>query len=189
MMVFGVGASTYGTTSAFCDVSRNTEVTVTAVPAGTHQRCRSRLGSSGSRSKMARGAGRRSQRVPDDALPCIHGTVAVCLATPSGQAPKPRSGAPKALGLRATACAMPECVSREARRHLNASVVDHAVCSLPQTNSVPSVQMQCRTIASFRATATLAFLAPIRFRRRMPQALSADHRLVRCRRTLAASKR
>lgn len=44
MMVFGVGASTCAPTSGWSVVSRLTEVTVTAVPAGTHQHCGSRLG-------------------------------------------------------------------------------------------------------------------------------------------------
>ena len=36
-----------------------------------------------------------------------------------------------------------------------------AACfSVPHSNSVPSVQMQCRMTAILRATATLAFLAP-----------------------------
>jgi hypothetical protein len=35
---------------------------------------------------------------------------------------------------------------------------------------VPSVQMQCRTTAILRATATLAFLAPTRFINRVPHA-------------------
>jgi len=41
---------------------------------------------------------------------------------------------------------------------------------------VPSVQMQCKMTASLRATATFAFLAPIRFTSRMPQAFKADQR-------------
>lgn len=39
----------------------------------------------------------------------------------------------------------------------------------PQSNSVPSVQMQCRMIASLRAMATLAFFRPTRLASRCPQ--------------------
>jgi hypothetical protein len=54
-------------------------------------------------------------------------------------------------------------------------------------NSVPSVQIQCRMMASFRATAILAFFAPIRLLSLRPHALSGDHRLTRVISTLAAS--
>ena len=42
-------------------------------------------------------------------------------------------------------------------------VVRQAFVAVPQSNSVPSVQMQCRMIASLRAIATLAFFRPTRF--------------------------
>jgi hypothetical protein len=54
-------------------------------------------------------------------------------------------------------------------------------------NSVPSVQIQCKMMASFRATAILAFFGPIRLLNLWPYALSGDHRLTRVIRTLAAS--
>jgi hypothetical protein len=53
--------------------------------------------------------------------------------------------------------------------------------------SVPSVQMQCRMMASLRATATLAFLAPTRFISRTPHAFSGDQRLTLVSSTAAAS--
>src|SRR5215470_16172147 len=56
-----------------------------------------------------------------------------------------------------------------------------------QLNLVPSIHIQCRMTASFRATATLALRSPLRFARRMPQALSADHFATRVSSTLAAS--
>ena len=46
--------------------------------------------------------------------------------------------------------------------------------ALSHWNSVPSVQMQWSMMASFRATATLAFLCPIRFVSLLPQILSGD---------------
>ncbi len=53
----------------------------------------------------------------------------------------------------------------------------HAACAslADQRNSLPSFHMRCRMPASLRATATVAFLAPIRLASRVPQALSADH--------------
>jgi hypothetical protein len=54
-------------------------------------------------------------------------------------------------------------------------------------NRVPSVQMQCRMMPSFRATPILAFFGPIRLLSLWPHALSGDHRLTRVIRTLAAS--
>ena len=58
--------------------------------------------------------------------------------------------------------------------------------SLPHWNSVPSTQMQCRTTASLRATAVLAFLMPTRLASRTPQAFKTDHRFTTLSRTLAA---
>ena len=54
-------------------------------------------------------------------------------------------------------------------------------------NSVPSVQMQRRMTAILRATATRAFLAPIRCTRRVPHALSGENRCTFVSSTLAAS--
>src|SRR3954454_15306187 len=59
---------------------------------------------------------------------------------------------------------------------------------VPHSNSVPSVQMQCRMMAILRATAIFAFLAPIRFISRVPHSFRADHRWVRCSSTVAASE-
>jgi hypothetical protein len=64
---------------------------------------------------------------------------------------------------------------------------DHAVFSLLHSNVVPSTQMQCKTRASLRATATWAFFMPTRLASRSPQAFHAHHFLVRCISTLAAS--
>src|SRR5262245_4948616 len=50
-----------------------------------------------------------------------------------------------------------------------------AVPSDDQLNSVPSIHIRCRMMASFRATATRALLRLLRFAMRMPQALRADH--------------
>jgi hypothetical protein len=49
----------------------------------------------------------------------------------------------------------------------------------PQSNDVPSTQMQWRITAIFRAMATFAFFAPIRFASFIPQALREDHFFVR----------
>ena len=57
--------------------------------------------------------------------------------------------------------------------------LDQAGVACPQSNDVPSTQMQCRITAIFRATATFAFLMPIRFASFMPQALREDHFFVR----------
>lgn len=54
-------------------------------------------------------------------------------------------------------------------------------------NSVPSTQMECRMTAILRATATRAFLAPIRCTSRVPQALSGENRCTFVSSTLAAS--
>src|SRR4051812_7634080 len=53
-----------------------------------------------------------------------------------------------------------------------------AVFGAPHSNSVPSVQTECRMTAILRAIATLAFLAPMRFTSRAPKALRADQRFV-----------
>src|SRR5215475_15931904 len=58
-----------------------------------------------------------------------------------------------------------------------------------QLNSVPSTHMRCRTTASLRATATVAFRSPLRLASLMPQAFSADHFGTRVSSTLAASNR
>src|SRR5262249_15756998 len=44
-----------------------------------------------------------------------------------------------------------------------------------QLNSVRSIHMRCRTTASLRATATVAFRSPLRLASLIPQAFSADH--------------
>ena len=62
-----------------------------------------------------------------------------------------------------------------------------ATASRPQQNSVPSRHKACSTVASLRATATLARRIPARLATLKPQAFKADQRLVRVRSTLAAS--
>ena len=49
----------------------------------------------------------------------------------------------------------------------------------PQSNNVPSTQMQWRITAIFRAMATFAFFTPVRFASFIPQALREDHFFVR----------
>lgn len=56
-------------------------------------------------------------------------------------------------------------------------------------NSVPSVQIAWRRTAILRATATLAFLVPIRLASLLPQRLSAEPRLTTVSRTFAASNK
>lgn len=56
---------------------------------------------------------------------------------------------------------------------------DQAGFAWPQSNDVPSTQMQWRTTAIFRAMATFAFFTPIRFASFIPQALREDHFFVR----------
>ena len=51
-----------------------------------------------------------------------------------------------------------------------------AAFSRVHQNSVPSVQMQCRMMAILRASATRAFLPPIRFAKRVPQAFNGENR-------------
>ena len=60
------------------------------------------------------------------------------------------------------------------------------MASFDQRNSVPSTQTRCMTTASLRASATRAFLPPIRRASRAPQAFRADHRATRDRSTPAA---
>ena len=69
------------------------------------------------------------------------------------------------------------------------SYANGAVASgrLPQSNSVPSIQMRCRMTAIRRARATIAFLCPRRRDTCAAQAFSADHRFTRVSRTCAAS--
>ena len=55
-------------------------------------------------------------------------------------------------------------------------IARQAVFSRVHQNSVPSVQMQCRMMAILRATATRAFLPPIRFAKRVPQAFNGENR-------------
>jgi hypothetical protein len=50
-----------------------------------------------------------------------------------------------------------------------------AAASLVHRNSVPSTQMRCRTTASRRASATIAFFIPRRLAICIAQALSHDH--------------
>lgn len=65
----------------------------------------------------------------------------------------------------------------------------HHVETLPQSNCVPSVHMQWRIIASFRATATFAFLGPMRLASLSPHALSGDVRRTTLSSTFAASNK
>jgi hypothetical protein len=64
-----------------------------------------------------------------------------------------------------------------------------AVLAPPHSNSVPSLQMQCRITAILRAITTLAFFNPIRFISRTPQVFSVDHLWLRCSSKLAASNK
>jgi len=48
-----------------------------------------------------------------------------------------------------------------------------AALFVDQLNSVPSTHMRCRTTASLRATATVAFRSPLRLASLIPQAFSA----------------
>src|ERR671912_1087468 len=75
---------------------------------------------------------------------------------------------------------------------LVASLSDaHAVWTslADQRNSLPSRSMRWRMTESLQATATVAFLVPILFARRVPQAFSADQRETRWRTMPAASDR
>ena len=56
---------------------------------------------------------------------------------------------------------------------------DQVGCAWPQSNDVPSTQMQWRITAIFLAMATFAFFIPIRLASFIPQALREDHFLVR----------
>lgn len=61
------------------------------------------------------------------------------------------------------------------------------VAYLPQRNSLPSVHMRCRIIASLRATATRARAMLRRLATFMPHARSADHLVLRISNEWAAS--
>ena len=65
----------------------------------------------------------------------------------------------------------------------------HATCAslADQRNSLPSRSILWRITESFRATATVAFLVPVRLASRVPQAFSADQRETRWRMIPAAS--
>jgi hypothetical protein len=58
-----------------------------------------------------------------------------------------------------------------------------------QRKSVPSIHMRCRMTAILRASATLAFLRPMRLASLTAQALRAHQRLTRLSSTVAASNR
>ena len=57
--------------------------------------------------------------------------------------------------------------------------IGQAAFAWPQSNEVPSTQMQWRMTAILRAMATFAFFMPIRLASFIPQALREDHFLVR----------
>ena len=57
--------------------------------------------------------------------------------------------------------------------------ISHAAFALPHSKEVPSTQMQWRMTAILRATATFAFFIPMRLASFIPQALCANHFLVR----------
>src|SRR4051812_21866010 len=57
--------------------------------------------------------------------------------------------------------------------------------AFPQSNCVPSVQRQCRMVASLRATATFAFFGPIRLMSLRPQLFSGEPRRTTLNSTLA----
>lgn len=65
-------------------------------------------------------------------------------------------------------------------------VVHSTGAALPHSNTVPSIQMQCRMTASFLATATCAFFMPTLLANRTPHAFSAHQRFVRWSSTAAA---
>lgn len=69
------------------------------------------------------------------------------------------------------------------------AILAQAICAslADQRNSLPSRSILWRITASFRATATVAFLVPIRLASRVPQAFSADQRETRWRMIPAAS--
>ena len=81
--------------------------------------------------------------------------------------PRPLRGRPHRRPGKDSASAGAELVWRIARQ---------AAFSRVHQNSVPSVQMQCRMTAILRATAMRAFLPPIRFAKRMPQAFNGENR-------------
>ena len=65
----------------------------------------------------------------------------------------------------------------------------HAAASVVQRKVVPSCQSRCSKAASLRASATFAFLAPLRLASLMAQALRDDQRSTLVSRTFAASNR
>ncbi len=64
-----------------------------------------------------------------------------------------------------------------------------AALSFPKWNSMPSIHIRCRMVASSRVAATPALAAPRSLAIAMPEARGADHLLPRTRRECAASKR
>lgn len=76
------------------------------------------------------------------------------------------------------------------RRSANLLGSDHQlVASLVQRKVVPSRQRRCNKAASLRASATFAFLAPLRLASLSAQALRDDQRSTLVSRTFAASNR
>ena len=65
----------------------------------------------------------------------------------------------------------------------------HARASFVQRNGASSFHMRRRTIASLRASATVAFFVPIRLASRTPQAFRLDHLVTRFSSMPAASNR
>ena len=78
---------------------------------------------------------------------------------------------------------------REMRRRIDRPQAAGDAASAFHWNVVPVVHMRCRMTASLRATAMVAFLAPMRLPRASPQVFSALGRADRLSNTLAASNR
>lgn len=70
-------------------------------------------------------------------------------------------------------------IASPADRTRNFTKSDQASFARPQSNDVPSTQMQCKTTAILRAMATFAFLTPILLASFIPEALRDDHFFVR----------
>ena len=70
---------------------------------------------------------------------------------------------------------------------ISCCLLRYAAAALLATNEVPSTSILCRTTASLRAKATLAFRIPLRAARRAAQLFSSEPFTGRVRITLAAS--
>ena len=108
----------------------------------------------------------------------VSGSLPAAATEPASPSPRPGDGTSWELG----------CVARsEPLLAFLCYAAAPAAGSLPQTNSVPSTQIRCSTVASLRASATFALRMPRRLATSSAQRLSVLNLVARVSSALAAS--